>query len=1038
MVMRRSKKSPILLKVKLPKWELPTRQPKVLMAQLRTRYRADVTPLLQPEHDAEYKARLFATLEVSVVQKAHFTVFPEYAWPASLVPQLRKMLGESLAEGCACVLPFEHTLLSNLPGLLEGVGLDKKESKPFLEELRAARGGVSEDQGYCNFLLFAVKVRGKLHLVPQAKLAPAAFEEPAAAKGPRRFIRGSHVRLIQGENVSVATAICFDFIARDEAVDVRPREALHGEGRPELLIVPECNPSPLNAVYARGLVALYADPSWARQPPVVLFTNVAAGTQLPGGKKSSFGTSRAFGKLGNVGPRADPFFREYEGVVAGEIEQPEALSRLPHPTQKLLTIRQEESAVCLTLPTLGTGPTRDPEAGRIDTEVLPLRYVAKEERWQQIHHTARPLPSHDIQGIPTGYLEHARLGVHTQAEQRFDQLLREVSGPVWVQGSPGSGKSMLVASRLNERVVKPGLARVVWLDLSRSAAGSVDKLRAGLLLALGKPRALERLSEEQWKVIEQELSRTPTVLVLDSFEWWSGKGGAPLPVQLRQMASYWPGRLVLTTRGGVPEGDSSLQITSFDANQAQAFLSQEAPGSVDRALSDAVHRTIGGLPLALSWVAGMLRAGRSEQDISAGLKAAQQRQAEGADGLEELLKDSTSSLPRQANHILGVLALLPAPVEHEDLAEILALSSPQVSEALGELEKRNLVLRESRGEGVGEKIYGRHPIVHQFGREDTVQREQLQKYLEDWALKLLDQHGGDMRWEEFPHVWRRWENLRAVLGWLAESPSAEQQWLFLRCWRKADYPLWSGGRWRDRAELGRKALAVASGLGKPAAQYEAHAAYDSVAETEWHLGRAIEDVWPLFERAEKLFRENEDHAGLVMVAYYRGRLLRHEKKYGEARARATEAEKEARALKDERLLGLVLNLLAKIEMDEGNLTQARDRFREARECFKQRRDHEMVAIVDRNEGQLASKQGRFGEALDLLERSMSGFQHLRLEVEEAEAANHHAQVLAELGEFTEAEAEFRWARGIIEELGAKVREKEFRQTAQMLAKGRKG
>ncbi len=82
---------------------------------LRTRYRADVAPLLQPEHDAQYEAKLFATLTASVVQGAHFTVFPEYAWPARLVARLRKWLEESLPEGCACVLPFEHTLLSNLP-----------------------------------------------------------------------------------------------------------------------------------------------------------------------------------------------------------------------------------------------------------------------------------------------------------------------------------------------------------------------------------------------------------------------------------------------------------------------------------------------------------------------------------------------------------------------------------------------------------------------------------------------------------------------------------------------------------------------------------------------------------------------------------------------------------------------------------------------------------------------------------------------------------------------------------------------------------
>lgn len=125
----RLKKKPTTLKpIKLSGWVLPTRRPRVLLAQLRTRYRTDVAPLLQPEHDAEYEARLFATLRASTLHKAHITVFPEYAWPASSIPKLRKWLDVSLEEGCACVLPFEHTLLSNLPELLDGMGLDQSGS----------------------------------------------------------------------------------------------------------------------------------------------------------------------------------------------------------------------------------------------------------------------------------------------------------------------------------------------------------------------------------------------------------------------------------------------------------------------------------------------------------------------------------------------------------------------------------------------------------------------------------------------------------------------------------------------------------------------------------------------------------------------------------------------------------------------------------------------------------------------------------------------------------------------------------------------
>ncbi|MFP2906750.1 NB-ARC domain-containing protein [Pyxidicoccus sp. 3LFB2] len=1022
-----------LEKVGIPEWRLPTQRPKVLIVQPRAEYENLRKPLVVPRLHREYKAKLFAALTVALQQKAHITVFPEYTWPADLAPEMHEWLERRLPEGSACVLPFEHTLLSDLPGLLTKLGLTEQPQRDFIAELEESCGPLQRgEQAYCNFLVFAVKAAGRLFLVPQAKLYPAEFELPMAGF-QRRFVQGQHLRLIQGSNITVATAICFDFIARDEAEDARPRDLLTGKERPDLFIVPECNPGPLNVVYARGLVALYSSPAWARQPPVVLFANVARGTRIPG-VRESFGFSRAYGDLGALRPATHPFFRTFMGVVASRAETFKELDRqqhesLSHPKQGLLVLRPLESAVCLTLPTLGSGPTRDPEAGRLDTEVVPLRYIATEERWQPVQHTQRTSRFQSRHGIPRDLLGQARAGVHPEAEREFERQLRQTHGPVRVTGQGGSGKTTLVARFLEDQVVTPQTARVAWLDMGRLKPGSVDELQTGLLVALGKPSALKRNSQEQWDVIKQELTATPTVLVLDSFELWSGDS-TPLPEPLRETAAHWPGRLVLTTRGKVINGDA-VEVGPLDADEAHALLCHEAGRNVDRALSDAVHRTLGGLPLALSWVGGMLRAGRSPQEISAGLRP------ESEDGLEALFKHSIDDLPSPARSILGVLALLPAPILRSDLADMLGLTSEQLERALDALTVRHLVLRDTSDEG--EHVSSRHPFVRQYMREDAPLHAALRKKVITWALDVLKQSGGDRRWKKYPDLWRRWRNLRSVLDLLAGSTSREEMGLFLQGWRDADYSLWSGGLWRDRIALGTKAIQAATQLGEGTEVLEAHAAYDSVAETAWHLeSLPLPDILRHFERAEELLKRGDHRKELAMVTYYRSRFLRKEKKLTEARRLAVEVESTATALKDEHLRALALNTLGNIDIDDDKPDAARKQYAEARRGFENQKDPEMLAVVDRNEGKAALKLDQYGQALELFESSMSGFRDLGLEAEEAETANYHAQALARLGEREEGRAEYDWALNILENLGAKVREREFKETKRLLESSDKG
>ncbi|HEY4918094.1 MAG TPA: hypothetical protein VIH92_14370, partial [Solirubrobacteraceae bacterium] len=214
--------------------------------------------------------------------------------------------------------------------------------------------------------------------------------------------------ILEGDGFKVAVAICFDFIARDDALDESPRHAL---GAPTLLLVPECNPSPLHNSYARAVVGLYEEPRWAAGQSVIVFANVAAGSELPGLKKAPhFGFSRCVGSLGSATPPMRDVFIVKEGIVAHDA--PSSLAVVNAEAENVKTegvswviARPEQSLVSIDVPPIDRRPDRDPARGRTHTAVQLLRWATGTDgRWQEIRAALAPIEKREPVGIPTEHV----------------------------------------------------------------------------------------------------------------------------------------------------------------------------------------------------------------------------------------------------------------------------------------------------------------------------------------------------------------------------------------------------------------------------------------------------------------------------------------------------------------------------------------------------------------------------------------------------------------------------------------------------------
>ena len=240
-------------------------------------------------------------------------------------------------------------------------------------------------------------------------------------------------------------------------------------------------------------------------------------------------------------------------------------------------------------------------------------------------------------------------------------------------------------------------------------------------------------------------------------------------------------------------------------------------------------------------------------------------------------------------------------------------------------------------------------------------------------------------------------------------------------WRAADYFLWIAGRWRERIRLGTIAEERARAAGFE--RYQAHALFDSIAETEWHRRWDVHDAEPLLTQAASIYSALGDFKGASKVEYYRSRLYRRGRRLPESLMIARRAIELAQRAGDRVAEALGHHALGNAFASQRQFDAAREAYHVALPVFAEA-DQEMEAVARRALGQVALEEGDYRTALIELETAFDRFVELEAYVEAAEAGLYHAVVLASLGEIDEARAELGNMADALDRLGSVVRRRD--------------
>src|ERR1051326_688804 len=231
------------------RWTLPTTQPTIALLQLKAEYRTGDDGTISHADSTAQTERLIESIRGAVKTTVpQFIVLPEYSCPKTSVQEVADFLAAELPSGTAVVLPLEHITAKNYFDLLATLPMVDGDS--CRKEITCS--ATELEHRIVNVAFTFVKTVKRFTCVPQLKVRPAALEETSLRN--HTFYGGSIIRILRAKNCSFAVLICFDFIAKDEGQQTRPRTVLIGQPL-NILFVPECNPEPLNEQYAKALIS---------------------------------------------------------------------------------------------------------------------------------------------------------------------------------------------------------------------------------------------------------------------------------------------------------------------------------------------------------------------------------------------------------------------------------------------------------------------------------------------------------------------------------------------------------------------------------------------------------------------------------------------------------------------------------------------------------------------------------------------------------------------------------------------------------------
>ena len=1048
-------------------WQLHHQEPLLVIAQPKTEYQdLQITEgRIHPVASRAYLARLKGVIEFTRRQKAQFCLFPEYSWPVKEFSAAVSGLAEHHEEERCYVMPLEHLTVARYRDLLKDLNKRWFIPKDAYEAEMGELSQADKSPGIINVaftILQSALKKPKLIIIPQRKLAPAALEQRPEL--PWQFIGGRFIYIIKAKVRAAhddqrlfwfATLVCFDVLHRGEDIpEERPRDPIARKPM-SLLFVPECNPQPLHDLYLKGEIAMFQAPLWAQYHPVMAFANIAAGSQLalPPEMRASWGFSRLVGDLGEK-IEGTGGFRVYRGFIGRDTptsladldEGDKAVKRLADHKVRSVIIRPEAAVVTVKLPNVLTGPSKDVAVGRVNTEVRVHRPISEDQtQWRRI------LPPPPFKAPALGIPDQLRSMQLKAVKQLQDELIERMHKhlePIYVSGFPGSGKSALVASVLEQHVLHD---RIVWIDLA-DVPPRENALIDALLLKLldGRRRDKRRGTRSNLDELRQELRRQSTVIVLDGPEEWRGqalpesilqlRGWKTLIIVITQLTTHPPEADGSSDGGEEPHLDTQtrteLLVEALPDDEFRQLITEHAGTTPPPEFMSVLMRATNRAPLAAVWGGELLRnASEYSHSLTERLTDAQRRPA-----LETIFGWCLDMLvDEQAKVILGVLCQLPGPVSVPDVGLILAVDVSDVMTPLQSLLTLQFIQSRVQGKTV---LYRAHPFVRHLWRHAP------QDYKEDleaswgraieWAIDVSEEYGGDHNFDDIRNLAKRWPNISDILYRLAQEESRYLRDQFLTIWRNCDEFLWIDGRWRERLDLATIAEEFTRDI--DAGEVRAHALYDSMAKTKWHLTRETSPADEWIEEAAAIANDLKDDVLRASVVWYRSRMLLHCGKPDQALAAAEEAVALAGKIRnaDEKAYMTALTLNAR-----GNARRARNQKREARHDYNEAesrlrsledsgKKRELAAILTRNQGRLDAAEGGAERALEKFEEAMTELRMLNSPIQAAECAIYHAEALMDVGDVDDADRELDWAESVVAHLGSQVLNHTIREARRKL------
>ena len=438
-----------------------------------------------------------------------------------------------------------------------------------------------------------------------------------------------------------------------------------------------------------------------------------------------------------------------------------------------------------------------------------LEYVIEEVRPEPPRNRRGPI----YRNIPEGRA--------TLFGRNCDPLVKliESSRLVSVEGSRGVGKTSFALQALRKLMDKNTFSAPAWI----TASARKDKLRLShvldaISLAIDYPfRAPVATTQEKESKLAEELKRRKSrcLLLFDNYETVTDPDvegflfdPKRLPENLYVLFTL-SGRL---ERAGVvsfplEELDAADTIAMFRDRLARHRLKQESDEDVGL-----LHKTVGGNPLAIELIVGLLRMDVDFRDLLKKLNEGK------GNVLQRIFEESSNRLDSSQGDVLQAVSIFVRPALAEAVQAASNLSKNGFEEALEVLARlyllKRLTMHEEQDSDLGGRRYFVHPYIRDLlERRDEKAEAAFYNRLAKFYAQYIPERGGSPEKEEAAEVQELDGELDNILGvfdgcWKVQAEklgvvvvTAMARWLFTE------------SHWDDLEKYGTGAASDAQRLG---------------------------------------------------------------------------------------------------------------------------------------------------------------------------------------------------------------------------------